>query len=884
MDSGAVGTAQAKTVSGAGPGAVDASSYLSAAFRRRSQPQVAATLGPAVTAAVSAFQRVLSTRKSEVLLMWPQHLTGIALLHALAALELLHECDEKTLATLLFPWNRNSAGWQRQLLVDREAIYQATLAPLNRIGSNARHPANGYVMALHSLNHILASGRKNTRLMEALKSDPGLEHPTLFEIMPQHGVQAQGLYPYNDQFLRRLQKYTWIGKRQSYVDAAVNPGQTPFFLFGVDTDAVNADALRRAGVDPGTGGRRPDIVLVDATQRARSRQNHEWQEPLRRFLDILLELYLDECPPVLAITDDVFSFSVLEHDIIKMFEKWRSPDVQHVAKLGASVELMAHSDPLESEPVTEPARVELIPEVYGTDLLRAVEAGLKLRRALKDEGATEIADKVAAATMAVQNVLGLPGQPRQFYDFLTASFEGYERQRRGARFDLQTPRSQLSADLKAGLAGREHGQLEDFVKEIDALRAIADAENPGRRRFDECTSQLVKLPERSIIVLPNALQLAFVEWRFENDDGLSAQRACRDEKLILIDQRGLWDELDRAAQAKSSIERIVFSEPRADDLLDALTRPGLPNRVLVLANMARIAQVLRRLEILLKIDGIGPIANQLQRVEATLGAALGGHTNDIGDLDTELMPSRLSTLDLTAMGSAESGALRLITLTDGVRIRAFEGSEFALYEPDALQHFSRKVAKDLGPGDQICVFSPEFVSLARERLKFSANAPDVLKLYHQAVAEAAMRLPGWDWTERTDSLRRRMLTIDRRLDLPSGAAMRHWIDVDDLIKAPRDAVRPQAPRDRRHYGVFMRALNISDDVARYYWDFGVSWTRSARIKSGAFFHHVFMGVLIDPYGVASRLPENSRSEIWRIQELAENHVETVVANELGGAR
>ena len=104
----------------------------------------------------------------------------------------------------------------------------------------------------------------------------------------------------------------------------------------------------------------------------------------------------------------------------------------------------------------------------------------------------------------------------------------------------------------------------------------------------------------------------------------------------------------------------------------------------------------------------------------------------------------------------------------------------------------------------------------------------------------------------------------------------------DLVDAPRDEVRPQAPRDRRHYLCFMKALGIAEDVARHYWDWGIFWTRSMRIRSGNAFHQVFMGVLIDPYGAMSRLPESHRQEVWRIYETAEQHVVAVISNEPEG--
>lgn len=134
---------------------------------------------------------------------------------------------------------------------------------------------------------------------------------------------------------------------------------------------------------------------------------------------------------------------------------------------------------------------------------------------------------------------------------------------------------------------------------------------------------------------------------------------------------------------------------------------------------------------------------------------------------------------------------------------------------------------------------------------------------------------------KAQALRTRILQIDPTLDLPSLDSIRRWIDVRSLIDAPRDAVRPHAPRERRQFMALMKALKISDVASKYYWDWGVSLTRSDRIKGGASFHHSFMGILIDPDSTASRWPEGLRPEIWKIYDSADDYIATVISNFAG---
>ena len=845
-------------------------------FRHRSEPEISCCIGPSAREVLCAFERTLSGAKSEALLLWPQCPGGIAVFHGIAALNRIADCNCTGLATLFFPWNRSTAAAQRTLLVDRDFISKITLPELNRMrreGEN--HHAFGYLMALHSLGHIWTSGKGTKRLEKALKTDPSLAHPSLYEIMPQHGIRDADLCSYDDRFLRRLRRHTWIDEQEEYIEAAVDPSRTPFFLFGVHADAIHPQLFQIAGLDPCHDGRRPDIILVDLTQHARNRLGKNWKQPLTRFLEVVCSLYTSECPPVLAVTDDVFVLESLRWNILKEYTK-----TAQKRPTPACVALHAKPDLFDPETIAPGSLSEITAEVYGTDVMNIVNKGLKLRRSLLDAGDSEISDAVRDAIYAIQNIVSLPGPPRQFNDFLADNYNGYELRSLGARFDHLAPRSLIRSALQKGLAGTNHNQLSEFLEDFDKLCARTDTDNPGHKLFDKCIKSIVCKSARSIIVVSSQTLRGFVEWRLESDDTLSSVRSTLGRKLLLADRREAMEELELNEEEQNLFQQIVFVEPRADELLHVLTLPRLPEKIFVLANLARVAQTLRRIHILLSIRGIEPVRVNLLAVEKEFKRALSGRVIDIPDLDTVLPSPRLDTLlDLTTASASNSGPTRIITTSGDLQIKAFDGSEVAFYDPDALQVFSQKLAKDLKTGDQICVFTPDFVSMAREKLNLTANASEVLPFYHRTVANAATKLPGDNMISKVKALREKMLELESGLNLPSIQAMRYWIDVASLVDAPRNEVLPQAPRDRHHYLCFMRALGISEDLSHHYWDFGIFWTRSIRIRSGSAFHQVFMGILVDPHGAISRLPDNRRHDIWKIYETAEYHVVTVISNQ-----
>lgn len=848
-------------------------------FRRKIEPTVLRSIGPSAKEMLRTFEHTIPGPKSNALLIWPQPSDSVAVFHAVAALNRLPDCDTTGLATLFFPWSRHSGAIQRTLLLDRDFVYEATLPALNRVmATSAKHPVFGYLMALHSLKHILASGKKDKRFKKALEIDPGLFHPTLFEIMPQHGVQDARLQSYDGCFLRRLRRHTWIDERKSHIDAAADPSRTPFYFFGVHADAIGLQQFRVAGLDPQHDGRRPDVVLIDLTRHARGRLSNNWHQRLSRFLGIVGELYATDSPPALAVTDDVFVLQKLRWEILTKYDVSRGLDTSHRRPASSRIVLNPKSDLFDPETFTAGPVFEITAEAYGSDILSVVELGLKLRRLLLDAGDSEIANAVAAAIESVQNVVSLPGPSRQFFDFLADNYDGYELQSLGSRFDAIGPSGRMKIAVEQGLGGANQGRLSEFLHAFERTYANAITENPGRTLFDTFIQGLARKATGSIVVFSSEALRSFAEWRIETDSALSDVRPSLGRELRLVDRREAVEELELDHREKRLFKQIVFVEPEAEDLLRLMACPWLPEKVLVLANLVRIEHALRRIRALLLVDGIGPVRSHLVAARQEFDRVLVGRVVDVPDLEIAPSLPRLGTLDLTVASTSDSGQPRIIATSDDLRIRAFDGSEVALYDPEALQVFSRKLAKDVKPGDQICVLSPDFVGMAREKLNLTADASEVLPLYHGAIVEAARKLPGDDVTSKTTALREKMLKIEPALDLPGIQAMRHWIDVESLVDRPRNEVRPQAPRDRRHYLCFMRALGISLELARQYWDWGIFWTRSMRIRSGAAFHQVFMGILVDPRGTVSRLPESRRRDVWRIYETAEHHVVTVISN------
>jgi hypothetical protein len=792
----------------------------------------------------------------------------------------LSNCDKQRLTTVLFPWNRNSAATQKALLLDRQQLVANARIPLDRIHlQRPPHPSFGYLLALLSLQNLDA-GQQGNRRYSAVERDPSLLHPTLFEIMLQTGIEpSESANPEHD-FLRRLRNHTWIGESTNHLATASAPSTTPFFLFGIHADNSSAEWLRRAMMEIAASGRSPDIVLIDAGRRARKALGEGWREIFLQFCQTLTEAFGKTCPPALAVTDDIFALQSIRWKILNEYDASRETLPSAKLPSPASLIINVNTDILDATP-SAPVWIEDVSvETYGSDLLNFVGDGLKLRKSLLAAGDTELGKAVGDAVAAIQNLIGLPGPVRPFREFLVDNREAHEVHRLGDRYDHLKPRGTIATGIRLGTAGANHQQLASFLDAYNGLCTTVAAGNPGTRFFDACLARLAATSSRSLVVFSTDLVRDFAEWRVQNDTTLDHVKGALGHTILLTRAREVHEELEHAQQTGAPFEEIVFIEPYADDLLKVLAETALPPRVKVSCHLARTQQILDRISALLQIDGVAPIEWNLLKVEESLKKAMAAHTADMPDLDAFLHEPRVSTIDLAGPRTPSSGPTRIIRTSDYVRIRAFDGTELAVYDPDALPVFFRRLAKDLEPGDQICAFTPDFIDDAREKLRLSATAPEVLSLYHHAVAEAALKLPGHTLDEKAEALRHLILKVDPTLELPQ--SIRPWIDVAHLFNAPRDQVRPQAPRSREHYFTFMKALAIADELAKTYWDFGIFWTRSKRISTGSAFHQVFLGLLIDPDGTISRFPQADQKDIWRIHESAEEHLVTVVSNESEG--
>jgi hypothetical protein len=844
------------------------------ALRLDADPGMMSGINANSSEALHALNSVVSARTSMALYIAPQRFSSLATLHAYGCLQRIPKCNEEGLTSLLFPANRNSFSPLRNLLVDRESLCLSIQRPLGKINVREHQPWSRYVLALQSLHSVFQHNKRSADLKAAIMSDDALQHPTLYELLPHTFIPSDEGKTYDKKFLERLRRYTWINRAKQSIDA-VDIATTPFCLIGIGHDSGIEKHLRASDLLHRRGKRRPDVLLLDLTDKRRRSLAVGWKDQVQTLLNNLIDIYVEAAPPVLAVSDDVYVIQELRYQVLSEYDSLRA---EHYSpkKTPSQVKVIFNFGHDDLTPTSElPSYVPKVDaQVFGTDGLRAIEEGLGLRRQLIAAGDVELVDAVANACNVLRRLLALPGEPRSLSLFLHSLYDGIRLERVGAKYDHVAARARVLRLIDHGGGGNFQLQIKRFIETFDAIVASLEKSHPASGRFDNCLRKAVSKNEKPHIVMPNTLSLEFAQWRIENDPFLFDLKMNAD-RITLFSPRNAISRVPLGGNT-----RLIFFEPHLDTILEVLGESEAIGLISIISNHASAEQLIRELKILLELAAEHPFVQALRPIASELQKGAASHLSDIGDLRNETRPIRRALTDFTDRYAASgTGQARAISLSGGSMIRVFDGSEIPVFDAEVSHPWHKLPARSIRPGDDICLFLPELVESARETLKLSTHATDFLATYHKTVSKAAAGLPGHDLNSKAVALRDRILAIDPNADLPSLATLRRWIEVEKLLDLPRDEVRPHAPGKKEHYDLLMQALNVPEFLADLLWEDGVFGTRSARIKNGNFMHQLLMSALIDPEGVASRLPHISTVELWKVAQVAEGYVETVISNE-----
>jgi hypothetical protein len=237
---------------------------------------------------IEHFLRVLRREGSTCVLQWPYAQRDLTILHHLTALSTLITTTERAnnrytwclpvrdFRTLYFPWRGPSTGsLLRDLLVIRHELLKHNNLHLTRtIASEPEFSAE--LGAFHNLvGHL-------TSLKARDSTKPHLAHAALYELFPMfQALGAEDAPPIFREAVNhlydRVEYGTGLTKLIDMRRELLDPKTSPFALFGICPRSDFKTVLAHSSLSA-TGGREPDLCLIDLGPPGLSRLGPNWEE------------------------------------------------------------------------------------------------------------------------------------------------------------------------------------------------------------------------------------------------------------------------------------------------------------------------------------------------------------------------------------------------------------------------------------------------------------------------------------------------------------------------------------------------------------------------------------------------------------------------------
>lgn len=759
---------------------------------------------------------------------------------------------------LLYPYARTTHEAARDVQIDRGYLSRVHMAHFSRHSAGQEGSS-----ALKDYHHTLSRVRTLTGRAVDGKTYPEFEHPTLDEILP-HGA-CDGKAHSSGTLLWRTSAKTDLKVHNTIKGQANDGTKAAYFLYGLRKDDDPAAALRRIGSGL-------DLVIVDLTRTGRNRLGEEWTSVAGSTFKAIRKAHPKA--GVLVVTEDPWTFDKARFEIFNENVALRhrtAPPAKSKTITAMSSSLLAGDEEGTTWSGCESVEVKGFngPGVKVAEELRTIAR--KAQRVHDSQGAAAVQDVI----FKLRRNASLPGSLASLSNFVSME------QGQAAAADLMSSYRisgavQFLSDPSVPASQIGGSQLASLLREAEEIMARLTRATP--------MSNLLEGIVRSIL---NSSSKALFMFRTQPLAEFATADLCRrvpelrarlDKEMIIFSGPGGLTEIAVMPPAeRNKFKKIFAVAPPRDGVLTFFARLWLPSQVYVLADgeTLQFSRDASRLAGEIEEPEIASRLRKYAKSSAEEVSALGNYQLKIIEtppLPTELQFPSETVIDLA--GAAGRGDLELLELTmeGGQRIIARPGTGLVrLDRSRSLETFKHIDARDVKPGDELCVISTNFIDRARLLLSITANATEAIREYHEDVVRRFRKLPGFNDSDRLRTLIERIGDPD--LD---SQRVRYWVHVDKQLQAPLHEVVTQAPRDHGMFLKFTSALGIGEGLANRFWHLGVKAQRNNRMRAGMAFHDSYRNILTDPHAAAAFADSAKRaSEIKRLQRLAEEHVSAV---------
>jgi hypothetical protein len=774
---------------------------------------------PWLHGAVDAVLQTAANQELRLVLMWPGHADGLALIHALATLERNAIGDKQGLRALLYPTSRFSFSPLTHLLVDREKLLEW-----------ARH-----YLTVAAGTEIPMAGRDNQNkdmmlmaLQSARNAAPTSESPMLSEVLPhfEWDRTAKSWGHYGEKFLRRSKLALERSHKRALFEKVEDgrmmrlgsPETAPDALFGVSHLATPRERRDAIKSKPLKGlARQPDIVLFDLTRAMQLRA----ERPLvRTVTDTLKELADNWKTPygVMMFTDDPKAFFTLRKVLT---EKTREKTVHTLTLVTAPkgsglVETPLPRDWLPAQVSLRHFRISILDQETAEAALKFWSLSEKMEPG--SEASTECR-KTAAYLLRLAN---LPGGYRDFTSWMTSqAFTDSVRQ----DMSWSACEYRLNGLLERGALGVHVGDVRQAISRATRLvETYADA-TPLASRLAKEVGVCAEKAKTSVVVLFRfsadiAVAQSFLSRHGHYPSGRSFSEFSN--RVSLRNQR----ELAQIVDSKVLPTKFVFVGLPDETLRFLVSGDDIPADSVVLVDYRRAHDVLIGLSALRTIDTykayrarIAGIAGEIEKRLKDLPKAI-----DLDRLERLQVPRlSLSTAAAEHSRAAEMPGSWRVEIEGGRHISV--GQRVHVYDPDDAGLFHAKQTEDLKSGDFLFVMSDALKDLLESCLiavgrpvMRGASLAEMVREYHRQILRNAKRIFGdREGVPLARRIQTRMLELSASSKSVSLNRVRYWMDVEDSTAADSADLKPHSTRQKADFVVFAHALEVPDNLIEHYW-------------------------------------------------------------------
>jgi hypothetical protein len=818
----------------------------------------------------------INANTQEAVLCWPNCDPSPA---AIAALLALADCGSTRtiklqgtealsspigLRALIYPYARTSHRPLRHLYVDKE--YLGRLHLRHQFRCNQR----GEDTALADYHKTIARAKSLSGVAIDGKSYVEFLHPSLDDTIPSgpcYGNDARS------ELMYRVHSKTDL-RKISRSHEADDPAKARFYLFGLRANDSITTALRRIP-------KPVDLALVDLTRVGRTRLGQEWESRLRALLTEL-ESRVGKLPAVL-LTDDPWAFDKLRFDILGTPARRRSAAVP-----GRSSIVFAHGSdiavPGETPwPVYSTVKTfEVIPfagEV--TDTLKRLRAARKAADALGD---AESAAQLQSLIGAVRRCTSLPASLTNLSAYVEREAGAAQAADLLAVYRVGSTVAELQESV-GPWAQAHRAELLLICEDVKRVCLRTEQVTPVAELLKDVVQKFLRVSSKTAILFQKDMLADFAEYACtqEPEMGELVEGRVKKGMLLFLDRAGLEDLANLPTPKRNYIKTLVVISPTRSALLGLLARRWLPDRIIIVSEVETISSAARDANRLSRHGELVELKPRFELFTQRASTEVQRVTNAGVDLDPRIEPTEDAEIPLSGVvnlaGSTRPGQTILkFNLEGGQVILARPGTKLIVQDRSrTIPVFAEVPSRDVEVGDRVCVIGDAFLEMARPLLNITARAAEEIRDYHRLVLNRFEKLPGTTMAER-------LARVVKAMALPEVTVQRasYWVNLKEQLDTPLPEVVPHAPRDFPTFAAFMRALSVSDNIARQYWTWAVIAQRASRMRAAINFHDAYRGILVETYGAISDNPDRAR-DLRRLRAAAENFVSVVSSKtEVGG--